>query len=151
MSDFSELCPLFETGVFHEVTFPNIDMTGITGCGNALMGSLTVGQPTASAMWTFGRTVIVTGGFVRTKVKPTINATVNMHLHHHTSQLAVGTVMMTLDISTTVDGCEIYSWAPMNSVLAKTFTSNEILGFTCLTGTASGAGTYDLIVRYKEA
>ncbi|GAG23620.1 unnamed protein product, partial [marine sediment metagenome] len=72
-------------------------------------------------------------------------------LMHHTSQMAAGTVLMTLDISTTVDGCETYSWAPMNSVLAKTFTSNEILGFVCLTGTASGGGTFDLIVRYKEA
>ncbi|GAG53237.1 unnamed protein product, partial [marine sediment metagenome] len=66
MSDFSELCPLFETGVFHEVTFPNIDMTGITAVGNGLIGSLTVGVATASGNWTFGRTVVVTGAFCRT-------------------------------------------------------------------------------------
>jgi len=45
---------------------------------------------------------------------------------------------------------EVYSWIPFNTVTNTTFTSDEILGFTVLTGTASGGGTFDLIVRYKE-
>ena len=151
MSDFSELCPLFETGVFHEVTFPDISMTNITGCGNALMGSLTVGQATASAIWTFGRTVIVTKAYVRNQSKVSVDSTCKVLLMHHTSQLAAGTELASLDISGTADGMEIYSWAPMNSVLAKTFTSDEVLGFTVLTGTAADGGKFDLIVRYKEA
>jgi len=150
MSDFGELCPLFNTGVFNEVTFPNIAMTGITATGNALLGTITCGSATRTAIWTFGRTVVVTGGFVRNRVKPTIASTVVLRLMHHTTMLAVGTEFATLAVSISVDDSEIYTWVPFNDVTAKTFTSAEVLGFTVLTGTASGGGTYDLIVRYKE-
>jgi len=151
MSDFSELCPLFNTGGFQEVTFDNISMTGITGCGNALMGSLTAGAGTKPGMWTFGRTVIVTDAYVKTRVKPTIASTVLLLLQHLTSQLAAGSELMSLAISTTASGVELYTWVPMNVSTSATFTSDEVLGFTVLTGTASGGGSFDLIVRYKEA
>jgi len=150
MSDFGELCPLFNTGVFNDVTFPNIQMTGGTGCGNALLGTLTAGSATRTAIWTFGRTVVVTGGFIKTRVKPTIASTVVLRLMHHTSMLAAGTEFATCEISTTASGVELYTWIPFNTVTAKTFTSSEVLGFTVLTGTASGGGTFDLIVRYKD-
>ena len=150
MSDFGELCPLFNTGVFNEVTFPNIAMTGVTATGNALLGTLTCGSATRTAVWTFGRTVVVTGGFVRNRVKPTIASTVVLRLMHHTTMLAAGTEFATLAVSISVDDSEIYTWVPFNDVTARTFTSSEVLGFTVLTGTASGGGTYDLIVRYKE-
>lgn len=147
MSDFGELCPLFTTGVFNEITFPNIPMTAVTTCGNALVGTLTF---TKVGNFTFGRTVVVTGGFVRNQTKPTIASTVVLRLVHFTSQLAAGTDFATLAVSITASGVEVYSWIPFNTVTETTFTSNEILGFTVLTGTASGGGTYDLMIRYKE-
>ncbi len=150
MSDFGELCPLFNTGVFNELSFPNISLTGVTGCGNALLGTLTCASATRPGCFTFGRTVVVTGGFARTRVKPTIDSTVVLRLMHFTTILAAGTEFATLAISTTASGAEIYTWVPFDDVTSKTFTSSEVLGFTVLTGTASGGGTYDLIVRYKE-
>lgn len=146
MSDFSELCPLFSTGVFNEVTFTDLAMTALTGTiDNALVGTLTF---TKVGNFTFGRTVVVTGAFVRNRVKPT--AAMIMQLQHRTSQIATGTQFATLAISITASGVEVYSWIPMNTVTNTTFTSDEILAFCTGTGTASGAGTYDLMIRYKE-
>lgn len=145
MSDFGELCPLFNTGVFNEVTFPVINMTAVTACGNALVGTLTFAK---TGNFTFGRTVIVTGAFVR---RTTANGSqIILNLNHHTSQLAVGTTLGSLVISITLSNPEVYTWMPMTVAAGVTFTSDEILGFTTTTGIASGAGTYDLMVRYKE-
>jgi len=148
MSDFSELCPLFDTGVFQEITFPDIRMTGVTACGNVFLGTLTAAAATKPGIFTFGRTVIVTDAFIKTRTKPT--AAMNLKLYHFTSQLAAGTEIGTLAVSITASTVEIYTWVPM-TVTDATFTSSEVLGLTMGTGTASGAGTYDLILRYKEA
>jgi len=148
MSDFSELCPIFNTGVFQEITFPDIRMTAVTACGNVFLGTLTAGSTTKPGIFTFGRTVIVTDAFIKTRTKPT--QLTNLRLYHFTSQLAAGTEIGTLACSITASTVEIYTWVPM-TVTDTTFTSNEVLGFAPATGNASGAGTYDLILRYKEA
>jgi len=145
MSDFGELCPLFNTGVFNEVTFPQINMTAVTACGNALLGTLTF---TKAGAFTFGRTVVVTGAFIRRRSANGSQAILN--LNRHTSQLAVGTTIGSLVVSTTLSGMEVYTWVPMSVAAGVTVTSNEVLGLTITTGFASGAGTYDLIVRYKD-
>jgi len=145
MSDFGELCPLFETGVFNEVMFPNITMTGVTACGNAMWGTLTF---TKEGYFTFGRTVVVNAAFIR-RVGATVEGAMILQLMHHASHTTAGTVFGTFTVSTTGDGLDKLTWAPM-TVSDKTFTSSEILGFTMLTGTALSAGVYDLIVRYKD-
>lgn len=151
MSDFGELCPLFTIGVFNEVTFPNIKLTNITACGNALVGTLTCASATRTAVWTFGRTVVVTGGFVKCRLQTSVDSTVVLRLMHHATLLAAGTEFATLAFSTTASAVETgYTWVPFNTVTAKTFTSDEVLGFGVLTGTATNGGTFDLIVRYKE-
>jgi hypothetical protein len=149
MSDFGELCPLFNTGVFNEIVFHKIPMTAVTACGNALLGTLTCASATRPFAWTFGRTVVVTGGFVRVAVKPTNATTVRMM--HFATIGAAGTEFATLCCDITVSGMEAgYTWVPFSSVTEKTFTSDEILGLGVAVGTASGAGTYDFIVRYKD-
>jgi hypothetical protein len=145
MSDFGELCPLFSTGVFNEVTFPAINLTAVTACGNALLGTLTF---TKEGAFSFGRTVIVTGAFIRRTAANGSQAILN--LNKHASQLAVGSTIGSLVVSTTLCGMEVYTWVPMTVATGITVTSNEVLGLTITTGFVSGAGTYDLIVRYKE-
>jgi len=145
MSDFSELCPLFDTGVFKEITFPNIAMTGVTASGNAMLGTLTFSKV---GYFTFGRTVVVMSAFLR-RVGVTVEGAGIVQLMHHTSETAAGTVFGTFTVSTTGLGMDALTWAPM-AVSAKTFTSSEILGFTTKTGTALSAGVYDLMLRYKE-
>tara|TARA_Y100000310_G_C20508520_1_gene727633 strand:- start:410 stop:859 length:450 start_codon:yes stop_codon:yes gene_type:complete len=149
MSDFSELCPLFNTGVFNEITFPNISMSKITLCGNGLLGSLTCGSATRTAVFTFGRTVIITDAFVR-RIGATVEGAGILRLEHKTTLLAAGSVFGTFTVSTTGSGMEHYTWCPM-AVSDKTFTSDAILGFTTQTGSAASAGAYDLMLRYKEA
>lgn len=144
MADFSELCPLFNSGVFNEITFADMRMTTCATIYNGLVGSLNY---TRTAVFTFGRTVVVTGAFVRQYSRGASEMIVI--LNHHTTQVAAGTVFGTLQFSITVSGIEIATWVPM-TVTEKTFTSSEVLGFSMATGTGANAGCYDLIVRYKE-
>ena len=144
MSDFSELCPLFNTGVYNETMFPNISLSLITACGNAL-----VGKATASALgdFNFGRTIIVTNAWLRKTATP--SAAIIVHLRHHSSRLAAGTIFATLTVSTTVTGMSVgYGYVPMNVSTETTFTSAAVLGLGVATGYDSLA--IDLLIRYKE-
>jgi len=144
MSDFSELCPLFNTGVYSEIMFPNISMSLITACGNAMLGTLTA---SSLADFTFGRTVIVTNAWLRKRAANTTQTT--MHLNHHATKLAAGTGFATLTVSITATGMEVgYGYVPMNVTTETTFTSAAVLGLAPLAGADSGA--YDLLIRYKE-
>jgi hypothetical protein len=147
MSDFSELCPLFETGVFSEITFPAVDMNDITLSGNALYGSL-FPSTTMDGVFTFGRTVVVTGGFAR-RYTDLQSVTVNLRLVHFTSQAAAGTVFGSCTMLMTLSLQDYYAWTPF-TVTDKTFTSDEILGISPSLGAAGSMGSYDFIIRYKE-
>ena len=145
MSDFGELCPLFNTGVYNEVFFPAVAMTNITASGNALAGTLTA---SLCGYFTFGRTVVVTDAAVRKTVNPTAGQ--SLALQHFTSGLAAGTTFGTCVVSITLTGMQVgYTWLWM-TVTSATFTSNDVLGLTVGTSTASGAGNYELMVRYRE-
>lgn len=147
MSDFGELCPLFNTGVFNEITFPKIGLSGITASGNALVGSL-ASSITMKGYFTFGRTVVVTGAFVR---RISLNEASNLiHIKHHTSQTAVGTIFGTLTLASQVSLWDNYAWVPFALFTEKTFTATDILGLAPAVGTATSAGCIDLIVRYRE-
>ncbi len=147
MSDFSELCPLFDTGVFNEITFPNIDMRDITLSGNALYGSL-FPSITMNGYYTFGRTVVITGAFAR-RTGASQTLTLNLYLKHYTSVAAAGTVFGSGTIAFTLSIQDNYCWMPF-TVTEKTFTSTDILGLSPSAAAVSGVGSYDLIVRYKE-
>jgi len=146
MSDFGELCPLFNTGVFDEITFPNVKMSVCTLCENALYASVAAAASSV-ADFNFGRTVVVTGAWVR---KLVVNeSAVVLQLMHHTTKNAVGTAFGSLVVSATVTGYNVgYGYYSM-VVVEQTFTSTDILGLSGKSVVTSG-GAYDLIVRYKE-
>lgn len=159
MSDFSELCPLFNTGVFNEIVFPNIVMSMTTMSAtatayNMLMGSQSIANSQQVTCFTFGRTVIVTEAWL--KRDATFGVAHLAWLRHHTSKGAAGTVIGSLDLTTTICGWCITSWKEFDTVTAKTFTSDEVLGlgigtFTVDATLMQSTGTgWDLIVRYKE-
>jgi len=147
MSDFSDLCPLFNTGVFNEITFPNIDMINITASGNALVGSL-ASSITMAGYFTFGRTVVVTAAFVRRTSANSV--AINLYLKRHTSQTAAGTVFGTATITPTLSILDNYAYYPFTISAEKTFSSTDILGLAPSLGAAGSMGTYDLIVRYRD-
>lgn len=146
MSDFGELCPLFNTGVFNEITFPSVRLSVCTLCENALYASVAAAA-SSEANFNFGRTVIVTGAWV--KKREVNESAVVAQLMHHTSKNAVGTAFGSLVISATVTGYNVgYGYYSM-TVVDTTFISSDILGFSGKSVVTSG-GSYDLIVRYKE-
>jgi len=152
MSDFGELCPLFSTGVFNEVVFPRVGMSGISASGNALYGSLWP-SITMNGYFTFGRTVVVTDAFVR---RYSLNeASIVLYLRHHSAAIGalsgvVGTVFGTCTITPTLSVFDNYAWMAFGNVTSMTFTSTDILGIAPSLGTATSAGGYDLIIRYRE-
>ena len=145
MSDFSELCPIFNTGVFSELYIPGIAMTNITVCGNAFDHTFTA---SSIGNFTFGRTVVVTDCYVRKAVSCAEGQ--SLALQHKTSRLAAGTTFGTIVVSNTITGMAVgQTWVGM-TVTDTTFTSSEVLGLTVGTATEASAGTYDFIIRYKE-
>ena len=147
MSDFSELCPLFNTGMFNEVVFPDVALTDVSACANALFATY---DAMASSLgdWSFGRTVIVTAAWLKKVTGPEGKEFLN--LQHKTSKLAAGTTFGTIQISTTVTGQPVgHAYIPF-TVTEMTFTSAAVLGLAPATVTAGSGGVFDLIVRYKE-
>ena len=147
MSDFGELCPIFNAGVFNEIVFPNVDMIGITLSGNALVGSL-ASSITMQGYFTFGRTVVVTAAFVRRTSANSV--AVNLWLRRHTSQTAAGTVFATCTITPTLSILDNHAYKPFTFSSSFTFSSTDILGLAPSLGAAGSMGTYDLIVRYRD-
>jgi hypothetical protein len=146
MSDFSELCPLFNTGVFSEITFPYVRLSVATNCGNYLFASAAAAA-SGSGYFTFGRTVVITDAWLRKQVLAESYAAVL--LKHHTSINAVGTEFASLTVSVSITGqTPYYAWIPMN-VTDTTFTATDILGLCTFSVTTSG-GVVDLMIRYKE-
>jgi len=151
MSDFSELCPLFNTGVFSEVTFPYlVNLTAFSVTSNILEGTITSG--TGAGQFSFGRTVIVTGAFIKrfaATAAASNTAAENVYLQHRTSGGASPTAFGTATVTTTLSIYTIHTYWAM-TVAEKTFTSSEVLSLGMGTVTATAIGCYDLIVRYRE-
>jgi len=156
MSDFSELCPLFDTGVFNEITFTNINggtnvyaskltYNMLEGAG---AGGLALTAGTGPSMFMFGRTVVVTDAWIQRYLT---NLTAqNIILLHKTSAAAAGTAFASATLSTTLSIHTISGWKTFGTCTDKTFTSSEVLGMTIGTITADTIGSFNLIIQYKE-
>lgn len=147
MSDFSEICPLFETGVFTEFTFPEISITNISSDANALMFSV-ANKASTCADFNFGRTIIITEAWVRSRSTPAGSG--YLHLVHHATLRAAGTIFGTLSMTVTVTGFNRSSWVPFSAISDTTFDSAAILGLRLSTATTNPGGLIDLMIRYKE-
>ena len=153
MSDFSEICPLFNTGVLNELYLSDVGQgishTLCSVTANRLEGSITAGVVGCAGI-SFGRTVVVTDAFWR---KKETNAQADVWcLQHRTTIAAAHTAFASFAIAVTLSAHGIAAWNAFDSVTDKTFTSNEILGVGIVTATTAGTlGMVDLIIRYKEA
>jgi len=152
MSDFSELCPLFNTGVFSEVSFPFlVNLTAISTTMNAL--SCAEATSDQASGFSFGRTVIVTEAFLRrftATADSSNNQEMHMRLRHRHTAAATPTSFGLLTVTVTSSVMTRYTWNAM-AITETTFTSDAVIDLGIDTVTATAIGCYHLIVRYKEA
>jgi hypothetical protein len=148
MSDFSELCPLFNTGVYNEVSFHNISMTAIAPTHNALVGAR--GLATSPASFKFGRTVIVTKVYQRCDTRPSTKHTI-LAVKQKSTGTAALTAYASLLSSVTIAKSQAQGrYRAMTQAANKTFLAADVLGFSSKTTIATKAGYYSFIVRYKD-
>jgi hypothetical protein len=147
MTDFSEMCPLFETGVFTEFTFPEVSITDISSDANALMFSVDAKASTC-ADFNFGRTIVITDAWVRSRSAPAGSG--YLHLVHHATLRAAGTIFGTFSMTVTVVGHDRSSWVKFQALTDTTFDSAAILGLRLATATTDPGALIDLMIRYKE-
>jgi hypothetical protein len=151
MSDFGELCPLFNTGVFSEVTFPGpIGLSSIGTLENLLVGTSDQAR-TALGYFTFGRTVVVTEAFIQRLVTNT-DGVATLHLRHKSSgtQQVSGTIIAQLTLAATGSSHQPPGWRPFIPFTGKTFTSDEVLALCMLSCNTVDEGNIGFMVRYKE-
>jgi hypothetical protein len=146
MSDFSELCPLFSTGVYNELTIGPTIFTGISLTNNVLGGVF--GKASAPASLKFQRTVIVTKVFAQKDRVVGTKVVINAKRHLGTGT-AAGTVFATIIWSTTDTLFPVGSIRKFTQAANKTFLAADVLGFIQLTK-KTVPGRFGFIVRYKE-
>ena len=145
MADFSQLCPLFNTGVYSEVTFVNLGFTGVSTTMNAMAGA--VAKATQPGAFKFGRTVIVTKVYCQKQIAATTKPIV-LAMRHAATGTAAGTAFASLAMTLTVTKNPIGKLAAMTTT-AKTFLAADVLGFSNKTKKTAG-GRFHFVVRYKE-
>jgi hypothetical protein len=149
MSDFSELCPLFNTGVFHSLTLADVSFTGIGPTRNALAGQAYRSLSPGSLK--FQRTVIVTKVYAAKLVTGTTGLAV-CACRHAATGTAAGTIFASIKMSSTVTvaGQNIGCYRAMTQAANKTFLAADVLGFRGGGIDAAAATRCSFIVRYKE-
>jgi hypothetical protein len=139
MANFSQLCPLFNTGMYSEVTFPTIILANIST-------TTTIGPGIP-----FGRSVIVTHAYARRAVDLTAAVTYTMKLGKMAAwsvKVAAATIFASCKMSTTVTAYPVGRYKAF-TVTAKTFNATDILVVQNSQKEAAMQNT-DIIVRYKE-
>ena len=148
MADFGELCPLFNTGVYKEVTFPCIAGISTASAAQNLLETRLEAAGSGKNTFNFGRTVVVTDAFIR-RYLTNLEAE-NLYLGSRLSAAAAAqTTFGTATVTTTLSIYTIHNWWHMTCV-SKTITSAEVLSLGVGTLTAVTQGSYHLIVRYRE-
>lgn len=141
MSDFSSLCPLYNTGVYSELSIYPATLT---------MTSLPASTTTKLAGIPFSRSVIVTHAYlakVTTPASTTANA--NIKLYRAASWAATATVFASCKISKTTTTQAINKYIAF-TVTAKTFSASQYLIMRSTKGTATAYTVRNIMVRYKE-
>jgi hypothetical protein len=140
MSDFSDLCPLFNTGAYGEIMAPHITL---------------VTRTTSEHFWSFppfGRSVIVTDFYVakHTTFAATCTALKLIMFRAATKGTARGaaTAFASIVLSATITVQPI-GRCLTGTTTDTTFSATQILKFFCNKSEA-GAKHVSVIVRYKE-
>lgn len=149
MSDFSELCPLFSTGVYNELYLGEFSGSAYASPTQNFMSS--AGDPaTAPSSFRFGRTIVVTELYARKRITPT-TATCCLVLGRRTgSGTATISPFGTLCMSTGITAFPqiVRAWRAMGPT-AMTLNTADVLS---ITNTLAGddGGSFDIIIQYRE-
>ena len=148
MSDFSEMCPLFSTGVYNELHIGRISTTLYTAATmNFLNGPCDI--DTAPTSFSLGRTVVVTNMWVR-RIAGVAAATLSILIGRQSDTgTAPATIFGTLTLNSAVTAFPDirYHWNPVTTITSFTVNSDDYLFVGC---GGEGEGTVDVIVQYRE-
>ena len=146
MSDFSELCPLFTTGVYSELSINLIKFDGISTTMNAINGAVI--KATKPGSLKFDRTVIVTKVYANRIANPGTGV-ILCAMRHVATGTAAGVAFASIKASTTATVWPLHAIKKMTQASNKTFLAADVLGFSNKTKKTDG-GDFSFIVRYKE-
>jgi hypothetical protein len=140
MSDFSDLCPLFNTAVYSEITLPYVSLASKTTSENI------TGTPA------FSRSVIVTHAYIKKHTTFAATCTALKALLYRAGSWATAyaskTVFASFTLSATVT-TQIRGKYLAMTVTAQTFTATDVLALM-VNKSEAGARMVDVLVRYKE-
>ena len=138
MSDFSTLCPLFNTGVYSEITLPYV-FIGTRSTTNKFEG----GFP-------FGRSVIVTAAYVKKHTTPaSTTAAITIKLAKAATWAASRTVFASKLLSKTTTTQAVGRYLTMTTT-SKTFGATDVLHVVSGAKEAVCSIRVSFLVRYKE-
>jgi len=148
MSDFGQLCPLFNTGVYNELYLGRISTTlYVTSSMNFLNGPGDL--DTAAMSFNLGRTVVVTNFWVRRKVT-TVDDTIQFYVGRQSDTgTAIASLFGTLELLSNITAYPDLNghWQPADTIASFTLNTADYLFFGC---TGDGESTLDLMVQYRE-
>lgn len=158
MSDFGELCPIFNTGVHNELYLGRFttsiyynSITAVTASSNNFLSSPGLAADAPSSL-RLGRTVVVTGWWTRKKVANNNSATVNIIIGRRTGS---GTAAMsifgtaTYSVGITAFPDIVNAWRAGYMTTSMTLHTADCLSITNTVGEDDGP-TLDVIVQYRE-
>ncbi len=154
MSDFGELCPLFNTGVYNELylgTFTTSVWYHSTTLTLNFLSNPSL-PPTAPASFRFGRTVVVTGWWTRKKVANNNSAIVDLVIGRRTATgTAAASVFGTATFSVGITAFPdiVHNWRPGYMTTSMTLASADVLNISNSVGEDDGP-TVDMILQYRE-
>lgn len=154
MSDFGELCPIFNTGVYNELYLgrftTSVYYTSTTLTLNWLSNPSV--PPDTPSSFNFGRTVVVTGWWVRKKVANNNSATCNIIIGRRTASgtaaaSVFGTATMCVGITATPDIVQRWQCASMTACM--TLNTADFLNISNSVG-EDDCPTLDVMIQYRE-
>jgi hypothetical protein len=154
MSDFGELCPLFNTGVYNELylgRFATSVYFHSTTLTLNLLSSASL-PPTAPSSLRLGRTVVVTGWWTRKKIANNNSATVNVTIGRRTgSGTAAASLFGTATFSVGITAFPdiVNAWRAGYMTACMTLHTADCLNFSNSIGEDDGP-TLDIIIQYRE-
>jgi len=149
MSDFSELCPLFETGVYNEVYLGRMTLSIYASATHNFLSN-PAAATAAPSSFKFGRTIVVTECWVKRKTAADGMSQTNcIYIGRHTgSGTAAASIFGTLTMESNVSTFPkiVNAWQAMGPT-SFTLHTADVLNISTIPGDVMEC---DIIVQYRE-